>query len=583
MRILPAAALLLASVWSLPLAAQDTADADARLRALYDEYYRWGLEEGGYRETASGELEQGPNLRQADAATRERQAAVTAAYLARLDAIDAAALSPAERVNAEVLRAQFNEELGDARFREWEMPFDSDSSFWSYLDERRGLDSLGEYDDYLSRMRQVPRFIDQNIANARAGLARGFSVPRVTLDGRDESVRAYTVAENNPFRAAFAQMPDRIPAADRQRLQDEAQQVIAEQIVPAYSRLLSFLQDEYLPQARQTLAAEAMPDGPDYYAQQIRQYTTLDLGAEEIHQIGLDEVARIEAQMQAIMDEVGFTGTIAEFNEALRSDPQFIARTPDELMGVSAYVAKRVDGEIGSYFGFLPRRRFTIRPVPDAIAPFYTAGRGGLDSCMMNTYDLPSRPLYNIPALTLHECSPGHSFQAAFQREVTGEVPAFRRNLYFSGMGEGWGLYTEFLGEEMGIYRTPYERYGRLSYEMWRAARLVIDTGVHHYGWTRDQAVDYLASRTALSRHEVNTEVDRYISWPGQALAYKLGELTIRRLRARAEAELGDAFDIRKFHDVVLELGSVPLPVLEERIDRFIAEGGPGLDGVTYD
>ena len=299
--------------------------------------------------------------------------------------------------------------------------------------------------------------------------------------------------------------------------------------------------------------------------------------------MGLAEVARIEAAMQEIMDEVGFTGTIAEFNEALRTDPQFIARTPDELMGVSAYVAKRVDGEIDSYFGFLPRRRFTIRPVPDAIAPFYTAGRGGLDSCLMNTYDLPSRPLYNIPALTLHECAPGHSFQAAFQREVTGEVPDFRRNLYFSGMGEGWGLYTEYLGEEMGIYRTPYERFGRLSYEMWRAARLVIDTGVHHYGWSREQAVEYLASRTALSRHEVGTEVDRYISWPGQALAYKLGEMTIRRLRGEAEAALGDDFDLRKFHDVVLALGSVPLPVLEDRIAQFIADGGQGLEGVSYD
>ncbi|MGI8943082.1 MAG: DUF885 domain-containing protein, partial [Qipengyuania sp.] len=253
-----------------------------------------------------------------------------------------------------------------------------------------------------------------------------------------------------------------------------------------------------------------------------------------------------------------------------------------ELMGVAAYTAKRVDDRLDDYFGFLPRHRHGIRPVDPAIAPFYTAGRGGLDYCQINTYDLPSRPVYNIPALTMHECAPGHSFQAAIALEREG-APRFRRQVYFSGFGEGWGLYTEFLGNEMGVYRTPYERFGQLSYEMWRAVRLVIDTGIHQYGWSREQAMDYLANRTALSQHEVGTEIDRYISWPGQALAYKLGELTIRRMRAKAEERLGEQFDIRKFHDVVLSLGSVPLPVLEERIDAFIGEGGQGLPGVEYD
>ncbi|GGD58237.1 DUF885 family protein [Erythrobacter arachoides] len=576
-------ALLLATVAAPPIAAQEAGASDAALQALYGEYYDWTLERAGYYETASGEIEQGPTLSDQSAAARETNAAAAAAFLARLDAIDTAALSPTERVNAAVLRAVLAEGIGDATYREWEMPFDSDSNFWTYLDAPSGLDTVREYEDYLARMRQVPRYLEQNVANARTGLARGFSVPRATLAGRDESVRPYTQLEGNPFLAAFDQMPQRIPEAERARLRAEAQAVIAQDIVPAYTALLAFLRDDYFPAARETLAAEAMPDGAAYYAQNIRQYTTLDMGAEAIHAVGLAEVARIEAAMQAIMDEVGFSGSIAEFNEALRSDPRFVAATPDELMGVAAYVQVRVDGEIERYFGFLPRARFSIRPVPDAIAPFYTAGRGGEDYCQINTHDLPSRPVYNIPALTLHECSPGHSFQANFQREVTGELPAFRRNLYFSGMGEGWGLYTEFLGEEMGIYRTPYERYGRLSYEMWRAARLVIDTGIHHYGWTREQAVDYLAGRTALSRHEVGTEVDRYISWPGQALAYKLGEMTIRRLRGEAEAALGDAFDIRKFHDVVLALGSVPLPVLEERIAGFIADGGQGLADVTYD
>jgi uncharacterized protein (DUF885 family) len=280
-------------------------------------------------------------------------------------------------------------------------------------------------------------------------------------------------------------------------------------------------------------------------------------------------VARIDAEMHKTMADSGFKGSMAEFLTFLKTDPQFYAKTPDELMGVSAYVAKRVDGVIGEHFGTLPRRRFGIIPVPDALAPFYTSGRGGLENCMMNTYDLAHRPLYNIPALTLHECEPGHSFQAAVSIEQKA-LPAFRRTLYSSGMGEGWGLYSEWLGNELGIYRTPYEHFGQESYEMWRAARLVIDTGIHRYGWSRQQAIDYLASHTALPQHEVETEVDRYISWPGQALAYKLGLMTILRLRHEAETTLGPKFDERRFHDTILALGSVPLGVLEDRIHAFI-------------
>ncbi|MFL6743396.1 MAG: DUF885 domain-containing protein, partial [Sphingomicrobium sp.] len=296
-----------------------------------------------------------------------------------------------------------------------------------------------------------------------------------------------------------------------------------------------------------------------------------ELGPEEIHQIGLKEVARIDSAMRQTMRDSGFKGSFEDYLKFLRTDPQFYAKTPDELMGVSAYVAKRTDNVIGEHFGLLPRRRFGIVPVPDALAPFYTSGRGGLENCMMNTYNLPTRALYNIPPLTLHECEPGHSFQAALSEEQK-ELPRFRRNIYFSGYGEGWGLYSEWLGYEMGIYRTPYERFGALGYEMWRAARLVIDTGIHRYGWSRKQAIDYLAGHTALSQHEVETEVDRYISWPGQALAYKLGELTIRKLRTEAETTLGPKFDERAFHDRLLALGSVPLSTLEEQMRAFIRE-----------
>jgi uncharacterized protein (DUF885 family) len=422
-------------------------------------------------------------------------------------------------------------------------------------------------------MREIPRFFGEQIVNMRAGLKRNFSVPKATLTGRDASISTFIVEDptKSSFYKAFEDMPSTISAADQQALRAEGTAAIRDAVMPAYRKLLQFYKTEYYPKARTSVSAHDLPDGDAYYRANIREYTTTDQTPEQIHQLGLQEVARIDAEMRKTMLESGFKGSFDQFLKFLKSDPQFQAKTPDELMGVSAYVAKRTDGKIGDYFGLLPRRRFAIVPVPDALAPFYTSGRGGLESCMMNTYNLPVRPLYNIPALTLHECEPGHSFQAALSEEQKA-LPRFRRNIYFSGYGEGWGLYSEYLGYEMGIYRTPYERFGALSYEMWRAARLVIDTGVHRYGWSRQQAIDYLASHTALSQHEVETEVDRYISWPGQALAYKLGELTIRKLRREAETTLGPKFDIRAFHDRILGMGAVPLTVLENEMRKFIRE-----------
>jgi uncharacterized protein (DUF885 family) len=340
------------------------------------------------------------------------------------------------------------------------------------------------------------------------------------------------------------------------------------------------MRTEYLPKARTTLAAATMPDGEAYYQAMIEKFTTLNLTAAEIHQIGLEEVARIEAEMQAVKERANFKGAMAEFFQFLRTDPQFYAKTPRELLSYSAYVSKKADWKLGETIGLLPRRRHGIRPVPDALAPIYTGGRGGLEACLMNTYNLPARPLYTLASLTLHECTPGHSFQAALALEGP-ERPPFRRGTSFSGYGEGWGLYTEWLGTVMGVYETPYEDFGRLTYEMWRAARLVIDTGIHQYGWSREKAMDYLRTRAALSEHEITTEVERYIAWPGQALAYKLGERLIRRYRREAEEKLGDRFDQRHFHDAILALGSVPLPVLEERMAQFIADGGVNRGSVA--
>ncbi len=576
------AAVFVASTLASPLAAQQ--EADEALSALADTFYDYQLDQHGLTETASGAIRQGSALSSVTPAAQQARASQYRRYLDRLDAIDTAALTAEARTNAAVLRTLLEAEIGDARFAEWEMPFDSDSNFWSYLAARSGFGTVEEYENYIGRMRDIPRYFGEQTANARAGLTRGFSVPRVTLEGRDVSIASYVVddPEKSPFWRPFADMPQGLSSADRELLKAAGRDAIRENVTPAYAEWLAFFRDEYLARTRRTLGARDLPDGAAYYAQQIRQYTTLDLTAEEIHRIGLEEVARITAEMEKAKADAGFEGTLGEFIAFLRADPQFVADTPDELMGVAAYTAKRVDDKLGEYFGFLPRYRHGLRPVDPAIAPFYTAGRGGLEYCQINTHDLPSRPVYNIPALTMHECAPGHSFQAAIALERD-DAPRFRRQTYFSGFGEGWGLYVEYLGNEMGIYRNPYERFGQLSYEMWRAARLVIDTGIHHYGWTREQAVEYLSRHTALSDREVGTEIDRYISWPGQALAYKLGEMTMRRVRAKAEKALGTDFDIRKFHDVVLSLGSVPLPALEARIDAFIADGGQGLAGVTYD
>ena len=567
----PSAGLAQSGPRQARIASAQASSADRQLTAIYENYADWSEGEFAYFEDVKGVNQPAGYLPKVDPNTQRARAQYLGRVLAQVDAIPVANLSPGERLNASVLRNILEASIADARFREWEMPVNSDSNFWTYLDERDPLDDAAAYRRYIARMRDVPRYFREQTANMRAGLNRGFTPPAPTLTGREGSISTFLAApRDNAFYAPFKQMPTIIGADEQAALRAEGLAAIGQDVIPAYRSLLTFYRDRYAPGARTTVSARDLPQGDAFYRAQIREYTTLAKSPEDIHQIGLKEVARIDAEMRKTMRDSGYKGSFEEFLTYLRTDPRFIARNADDLLGVSAYVAKRVDAKLETYFELLPRRRFTIIPVPEALAPFYTAGRGGLKSCQMNTHNLASRPLYNIPALTLHECAPGHSFQAALAEEGKA-LPRFRRNIYFSGYGEGWGLYTEWLGIEMGIYRTPYERFGQQSYEMWRAARLVIDTGIHRYRWSRQKAVDYLAAHTALSTHEVGTEVDRYISWPGQALSYKLGELTIRRMRAVAEEELGTKFDLRKFHGMILALGSVPLPVLEEQIRVFIA------------
>jgi uncharacterized protein (DUF885 family) len=559
-----------------------TTAADAAFRAIYQAEWSWREREFGNAGDEDGEPEIDlPRLPDVGAAAQARRLAQWDAVLAQLAAVDPAKLSPNERVNYAVYLPQVRNLAAAQRSRDYEMPFNADSSFWADLGfmARADMRDAQAYRNYIGRIRDVPRYFDQQIDNMRAGLARGFSVPKAVLAGREVSianVAALQDPEQSAFWQPFAKMPSSIPAAEQEQLREQARAAIADKLIPAYATLLAFFRDEYVPRARTTLAAEAMPDGKAWYRQQIREYTTLDMAPEEIHAIGLREVARIQGEMDAIIRKVGFKGstpdkTFAEFLRFLRTDPRFYAKTPQDLLDRAAWISKRVDGEVGKIIGTLPRGRFTIVPVPEDIAPFWTAGRGGTDTYWVNTWDLPSRPLYNLPALTLHESSPGHSLQLSLAKEQDAQ-PAFRRNSYISAFGEGWGLYSEDLGVDMGIYETPYEDFGRLTYAMWRACRLVIDTGIHHDGWARQQAIDYLANHTALSTHEVETEIDRYISWPAQALSYKLGELTIVRLRHEAEQALGPRFDLRKFHDAVLSQGSVPLPVLERQVRAWVAE-----------
>ena len=563
-----------------PSAAQSASSADERLRALYTAEWDWRQQEFARHPGEVGRGFTADHLPRVDAATQKARLAYWTSVLTQLDAIEPATLSASERLNGEIFRAVVEELAVDARFKSYEAPFNADTFFWTSFTPREGFVTADEYRRYLGRLRDAPRYFDEQIVNMRAGLKRGYTVPKVSVQGRDRTIEPYLAADDtNPLYLPFVRMPASMPADEQDRLRTEARGTIARSTVPAYTKLLAFIRTEYLVRARETLAASKLPDGAAYYQAMIRKFTTLDLTAEQIHKIGLEEVARIRALQMDTMAKAGFKGTLPEFMVFLRTDPQFYARTPRELLANAAFIVKKADLKLKETIGTLPRFRHGILPVPDALAPIYTGGRGGLESCMFNTYNLSARPLYTLPSLVLHECTPGHSFQAALALEAPAR-PTFRNETYFSGYGEGWGLYMEWLGNVMGIYETPYEEFGQLTYEMWRAVRLVVDTGIHHYGWTRARALDYMRSNIALSEHELTTEVDRYIAWPGQAVAYKLGELQIRRHRREAETALGPKFDQRKFHDAILAIGAVPLPALERRMAQFIADGGenPSVD-----
>ncbi len=511
----------------------------------------------------------------------QKQAEFAQQLLDRLEKIDRNQLTETERISLDLLPYVLQETIDYYKYENFLNPLLSDAGFHSSLPYMvRPLTSYNKVRKYLDKLNAIPLYVDQHLANLREGLEKGVSQPRVIFNGYESTYNDHIVEEykDSYFFSPFNSLPDDMNEVQEDSVMEAARSAIEEKVIPQFQRIKSFFEDEYFKKTRITLGVFQTPLGSEYYQNRINYYTTsTQYTADEIHNIGLSEVARIREQMEKIIEEVEFEGSFGEFLNFLRTDPQFFAESPEELLMKARDMAKRADEQLPRFFKTLPRKPYGVAPVPDAIAPKYTGGRYVPPASetdpgyyWVNTYNLPSRTLYTLPALTVHEAVPGHHLQGSLNNELGDSIPQFRKDLYLSAYGEGWGLYTEFLAEEMGMYTTPYEHFGKLTYEMWRACRLVVDTGIHAKGWTRQQVVDFMANNTALSLHEVNTETDRYISWPGQALSYKIGELKIRELRKKAENELGADFDIREFHEVILEQGTVTLPILEKRILAYI-------------
>ena len=502
--------------------------------------------------------------------------------LSKMSKIDANKLDENDNISYELLSFELLDIIAYYDFERFLNPLLSDSGFHSSLVYHvRPIYNYEQIKNYLNKLNSIPQYVDQYLPLLRKGIKKGVSQPLIIFEGYESTYNDHITDDykSNYFYSPFSNLPKDLSQTQKDSILIVAQKAIEKNVVPQFIRIKDFFEKEYYPNTRNSIGVSETPNGLEFYQNRIDYYTTSKTyTADKIHEIGLTEVARIKKEMIEIIKELNFKGSFEEFFKFLRTDDQFYAKTPKELLMYARDISKRADAQLPRFFKTLPRKPYGVAPVPDAIAPKYTGGRYVGTSknstepgyYWVNTYDLKSRTLYTIPALTVHEAVPGHHLQNALNNELGDSIPQFRRNLYLSAYGEGWGLYTEFLADEMGIYTTPYEKFGKFTYEMWRACRLVVDTGIHAKSWSRDQAVNYMSSNTALSLHEVNTEIDRYISWPGQALSYKIGELKIRELRNKAENKLDQKFDIRDFHEIILEYGTVTLSILENRINNYI-------------
>jgi len=499
----------------------------------------------------------------------------------KLNKVKKSTLAFDDMVNLELLQYMIDDEISSYKYKSYVNPILSDNGFHTDLAALGSevLTSKKEFEEYIGKLKDIPRYVDENIALMRRGLQLGIDQPKVILNGYENTYIQHIVddPEKSVFWRPFLQKPFSINEQDWITIQNDGREAVKKYAIEGFRTVKKFFDDEYLPKTRTSIGVSNFPDGLAYYQDRIHHFTTTDLSFEEVYQLGLKEVARIKNEMMEILKEVNFSGSLQDFITYLRSDSKFYVTTPEQLLKEASFIAKKADGMLPMLFGKLPRQPYGVEAVPAHLAPTYTGGRysgAPINSkraghYWVNTYDLSSRPLYVLESLTLHEAVPGHHLQIALTQELT-NLPEFRRDLYVNAFGEGWGLYCEYLGTEMGFYKDPYSHFGRLTYEMWRACRLVIDVGLHAKGWSRDEAVKYLSENTALSLHEVNTEINRYISWPGQATAYKIGELKIKELRKRAEEKLKDKFDVREFHDTVLSRGTVTMKILEAMIDQYI-------------
>ncbi|MCR6686892.1 DUF885 domain-containing protein [Pseudoxanthomonas sp.] len=570
-------------------AAESRSAAATALHRLFDAEWERGLRESPENAAYQGDHRYDDRWTDMSLAAVARREAADRQALAELRRIDRAALSSADQLNYDTFAWLQERAVARQRFREYLQPVGHQGGVQTAdgIAELLPFATAADYRNWIARLQALPRLLEQTTALMRAGIEAGSLPPKVLMQRVPAQIRGQLVADPaaSPFYKPFLKMPEAIPAAEQEALRAQARAAIAGQVVPAYREFGRFFEQDYLPKARDSIAATDLPDGPAFYDFLAGWYTTTDLDAERIHRIGLEEVARIRAEMEKVRAEVGFQGDLHAFFQHLRTDPKFFHRTPAELLEAYQALSKRIDPELVKIARTLPRLPYGVRPIPDNIAADTTTAYyqpGAVDGSRpgyyyVNLYRPEVRPKWEMLALSLHEAVPGHHFQFARGAELP-DLPMFRRTAYFVAYGEGWGLYAERLGYDMGLYEDPYDRMGQLAYDMWRAVRLVVDTGMHAKGWSRQQAIDYFMDNSPKTGQDVVNEIDRYIAWPGQALAYKIGQLKISELRGEAARELGPAFDLRDYNDAVLETGSVPLETLETHIRAWIAERkrGPG-------
>ena len=555
-----------------------------KLKEFLDQEWEYGLKENPIGATFLGDLRYNDQVGDSSVASVERRQQHSKDAFQRLQTIDSTKLSASDQLNYALYLNDLKLEIEGHQFPDYTMPITQLGGLPTQAPETVQFlpyNNTKQYNDYLSRLKQFPKLMDQIIERMDVGSKQKVTPPKITLREVGNQLKALMVdkAEESGFYRPFQKFPEAVSAADQERLRKEGKEVIEQQILPAYQKFYRYWTENYYPNTRETIAMSDLPNGNDWYNYRIKTYTTTDMTAEQIHQLGLKEVARIREEMDRVIRESGFKGTFKEFTDFLRKDPQFFYTKPEDLLAAYRDICKRIDAELPRFFGKLPRLPYGVREIPAYSAPSSTTAyyfQGSLEAgrpgwFYANTYKLETRPKWEMEALSIHEAVPGHHLQISIGQELE-NVPNFRKHGFYTAFGEGWGLYSESLGEEMGFYKDPYSKFGQLTYEMWRAVRLVVDTGMHAFGWDRQKAIDYFMNNSAKTEQDIVVEIDRYIVDPGQALAYKIGELKIKELRKYAKDQLGDQFDIRAFHDVVLGSGALPLSILEQNVKAWVAQ-----------